>query len=246
MLEGDPTNIPVYGMTAMDEIMFKTPDALFSGESVVSVVKSCIPAIKDPWQMPQLDIDSVLIAIRIATYGQKLQTKFKCTKCNTDNESDFDLSRALEYFAGLTYSNHVYCDPLTVKLRPYSYKEFVDLQLQTYELRRMLQKTIGDLEEKVRTQRLDEFYKKLGVSQSESFKKQILAVEADDTVVNNPQQINDWINNSEVGFFDKIKNHLEEQRNEWKIQDQKIKCAECEHENNVAMDLDASNFFVKS
>lgn len=245
-LTGDPTNLPVYGMTAMDEIMFKTPDALFSGESVVSVVKSCIPAIKDPWQMPQLDIDSVLIAIRIATYGQKLHTKFTCTKCKEDNESDFDLSRALDYFSSLTYTNHVYCDPLTVKLRPYTYKEFTNLQLQTYELRRMLQKTVGDIDEKVRTQRLDDFYKRLSTAQSETFKNQILAVEADDTVVSNPQQINDWINNSEVAFFDKIKNHLDDQRKEWKIQDQKIKCAECEHENTVAMDLDASNFFVKS
>jgi hypothetical protein len=246
MLDGDPTNLPVYGMTAMDEIMFKTPDALFSGESVVSVVKSCIPAIKDPWQMPQLDIDSVLIAIRIATYGQKLQTKFKCSKCKEDNESDFDLSRALEYFNSLTHNSVVYCDPLIVKLRPYTYKEFTNLQLQTYELRRMLSKTVGDVEESLRTKTLDDFYKKLGAVQTESYKQQISSVEADDTVVENTQQINEWVNNSEVGFFDKIKKHLEEQRNEWRIQPQKIKCANCEQENTVNMDLDASNFFVSN
>jgi hypothetical protein len=35
-------------MTAKDELMFKTPDALLNGQSTVEVVKSCIPAIQDP------------------------------------------------------------------------------------------------------------------------------------------------------------------------------------------------------
>ena len=32
--------LAVFGMTAMDEIMLKTPDALFSGEATAQVMKS--------------------------------------------------------------------------------------------------------------------------------------------------------------------------------------------------------------
>ena len=59
--------LPVYAMTAKDELAFKTPDALLNGQSVVDVVKSCLPNIKDPWLMPSIDVDAILIAIRIAT-----------------------------------------------------------------------------------------------------------------------------------------------------------------------------------
>ena len=38
-------NIPIYGMTGMDEIILKTPDALMSGESTVKIVQSCCPTI---------------------------------------------------------------------------------------------------------------------------------------------------------------------------------------------------------
>lgn len=62
---------PVYAMNAKDELMFKTPDALLTGQSTVEVIKSCIPAIQDPWSMPSIDLDVALVAIRIATYGQK-------------------------------------------------------------------------------------------------------------------------------------------------------------------------------
>ena len=36
-IQGNVESIPVYGMTGMDEIILKTPDALISGESTVKV-----------------------------------------------------------------------------------------------------------------------------------------------------------------------------------------------------------------
>ena len=45
--------IPVLPMTAIDEITYRTPDALFNGSAVVSVIQSCVPSIKDAWQMPR-------------------------------------------------------------------------------------------------------------------------------------------------------------------------------------------------
>src|SRR6056300_1622120 len=63
---------PVYSMTAKDELAFKTPDALINGQSTVDVIQSCIPNIKNAWEMPSLDLDAALIAIRIATYGEHM------------------------------------------------------------------------------------------------------------------------------------------------------------------------------
>jgi hypothetical protein len=82
---------PVYAMTAKDELMFKTPDALLSGQSTVEVIKSCIPAIQDPWSMPSLDVDAALIAIRIATYGENMEVETNCPHCNAENSYDINL-----------------------------------------------------------------------------------------------------------------------------------------------------------
>ena len=57
----------VLPMTAKDDLAFKTPDSLMSGQSSVDVVKSCIPDILDPWKLTNYDVDTVLIAIRIAS-----------------------------------------------------------------------------------------------------------------------------------------------------------------------------------
>ena len=60
--------LPVYPMTAMDEVLARTPDALYNGSATVDVFKSCVPNIKEPWNILQSDVDLLLLAIRIASY----------------------------------------------------------------------------------------------------------------------------------------------------------------------------------
>ena len=64
--------VGVYPMTAKDEMLLKTPDALLNGEATVTVIQSCIPAIKNAWAMPSIDCDAALMTIRMATYGNKM------------------------------------------------------------------------------------------------------------------------------------------------------------------------------
>ena len=67
VIQGDVSNLPIYGMTGMDEILMKTPDALMTGESTVKVIESCCPVIEDAWDLCLLDLDIILTAIKIAT-----------------------------------------------------------------------------------------------------------------------------------------------------------------------------------
>ena len=93
-----PTNgeVPVYPMTAKDELTFKTPDALISGQATVEVIKSCVPNIKDPWLMPSIDLDAVLIGIRLATYGKELPYTALCSDCTNETEFIVDIENLLE------------------------------------------------------------------------------------------------------------------------------------------------------
>ena len=98
----------VYSMTAKDELMFKTPDALLSGQSTVAVINSCIPSIKDPWKLPTIDLDAILVAIRIATYGENMDIDTECPACKEEQRYGFDLTKYLEgeYETLLIGGNH--------------------------------------------------------------------------------------------------------------------------------------------
>jgi len=241
-IQGDPENLPVFGMTAMDEIILKTPDALFSGESVVSIIKSCIPNILDPWKIPQTDVDSILIAIRTATYGQKLNTTFTCTSCGESNNFDLSLSGVLDYFSTLEFESSLVVGPLLINLRPLTYKEVTNINLKSYEYRRRLV-NIEDLPDKEKDAIIDQAYKNLASLTIEAFQLSIQSVEVDDEVVDSAKDIQEWLKNSDKEFIDEIKKHTESVKKIWSIQPQKAICAECETENTVMFNIDNSDFF---
>jgi len=245
-LSGEADNVPVFGMSAMDEIVMKTPDALFSGEAVVSSIKSCIPSIVDPWKMPSLDVDVALVGIRMATYGQLLETTFKCKECNEDNKYDIDLTGILDYFSSLEYEDKVIIGPLCVHIRPLTYKETTEFAKKSYELRRRLYQTVdADTSEEEKNKVLDEAYKKLAAISIDIFRTSILKVEVDDEIVDNQQYIDEWLQNSDKELFDGLKDHVEQQKKVWSIQPQKVNCMSCGTENEVVISLDNSDFFVK-
>lgn len=69
--------LAVYSMTARDELLLNIPDALMNGQAVVDVIQNCVPSIKNAWEMPSIDVDVILIAIRLATYGEMMTTPVK-------------------------------------------------------------------------------------------------------------------------------------------------------------------------
>ena len=61
--------LAIYSMNASDDIKFRTGDATMSGKNIYEVIKSCAPGIQKPEAIPHIDVDSILLAIRIASYG---------------------------------------------------------------------------------------------------------------------------------------------------------------------------------
>ena len=245
-LNGDPSNLPVFGMTAMDEIMFKTPDALFSGEAIASVIKSCIPEIIDPWSIPGIDIDSILVAIRIATYGQMMPASFKCQNCQEENKFDLDLSKTLDYFSSIEYKDKVIAGPLVISIRPLNYKEQTHVAMKTYELRRKIVQNVDGMPEKEKAKMINNTINEIATVQVEGFQRCIVSIEVENESVDDPVMINEFIKNSDREIFDKLKTHMEGLTEIWKIQSQKTVCAECEHENKVNIGLDNSDFFGRN
>lgn len=248
VIQGDPSKLPVFGMSAMDEILFKTPDGLFSGESSVQVIKSCIPSITNPWAIPSLDLDAIFLGIRIATYGDVMPTNFECKKCKETNAFDLNLSRSLDYLNSLEYIDSIIVGPLKVNFRPVNYQEITQANLKIYELRRQLAQKIDSKNEedtKKQTKIINKALSDIANVEVKTFIKGILSVETEDDTVEDTAFIEEWLANSDKEFYDKIKEHLNDQRDKWSIKAQKVQCAECQHENTVTITLDNADFFAR-
>lgn len=245
-LLGDYTNVPIFAMNGMDEILYKTPDALFSGEATIKVIESCCPYIKNAGQMPSIDVDLLIISIRIATFGELLPYKKVCGECGEENTYDVDLKSYVDYFNSLTYDNKIKVGDLTVTIRPLTYKELTEVNLENFKMQKTLIMLRDITDEKVRQEQIDLVYKTLADVQAGIFINSIETVQIPEGIVDEKEWISEWVKNSDRELFEQIKAKLEENKKRWDLPKQPVKCASCGTADEIEVELDQANFFVKS
>jgi len=252
VLDMPSTNeLPVFAMTAKDELIIKTPDALLNGQATVDIIKSCIPNITDPWAMPSVDLDAALIAIRIATYGEILELSTKVPGTGEDRKFDVDLRQMLNKLVTPVFNDHLTLGDINVKLKPLTYREFTDSNLKTFEEQRMFSLVNDDdMDDSVKLERFTTSFKKLTNLTINMLCKSIESLTIDDNVVTNQAHIEEFIDNVDKEFFKGITDHLDLQRQQFAIEPLKVRSTEedieagAPAEYEIPITFDQSNFFV--
>lgn len=137
--------IGVTSMTAADELLLKTPDALLNGESISKIIQSCAPNIKNVQNLPNPDIDALLLAIRLASYGDEMNFSSKCPKCEHENLFAISLDASL---ANMDFLEAEYTVKLSnnvvVSLRPYTYKSNIKHTLMAFSEGQIMKAIMDD------------------------------------------------------------------------------------------------------
>jgi len=240
------SQLAVFSMTANDEILFKTPDALVSGSATVQNIQSCIPSITNPWNLVTLDIDSVLIAIRMATYGPTMNVNSKCPKCRVENTYEIDLQSFLQHYQTCTYNDTLQVENFTIKTRPITYREMTENQKQTVAFQRAINIDVPKIkDDKERETATENLLNQIANQAVKLIYASISSVEVDGEIETNPKEIEEWVEGNDVSIFKAIKNHIEANSRTWQIPLKDVQCGECEHKFKINVSLDQSDFFGK-
>ena len=205
---------PVYSMTAKDELMLKVPDAVMSGQAVVDVIQHCVPNIKNAWHMPNIDLDVVLIAIRIATYGEKMITPITFGE-DIEMEYTVDLRTVMDSLLNsITWDPVVQVnDNLTVFVRPMTYKQISESALKTFETQKIMQVVNNDkLEETEKLKLFKESFSKLTDITLGMVQSSIIRIDSSEGSTDSPKFINEFIENVDKDIFNIIQEHLDRLR----------------------------------
>jgi hypothetical protein len=245
--------IGVQPMTAKDEIRFKTPDALMNGEGVVEVIQSCVPQIKDAWQIRSYDLDTLLIAIRIATYGETMDFTFTVPGANEQVTHSQNLPSLLDAIKGTEIQDEfVLEDGLKFSVRPLTYKDMTTASQQTFQQQKMYSAVQdSELPEDDKAKRFNESFKALTDLNSSILLKNISAITMQDgTVVSDPAQIKEFVDNANAKVIKEIENKIVALRSQGAVKPLKLKATEEQIKNGapatyeVPITFDTANFFV--
>ena len=236
--------LPVYPMTAMDEITYRTADALFNGSAVINVIKSCVPNILDPWQMPASDVDAVLVGIRIASYGHELEMESKCPHCEEENDFGIDLRSIMEQIKIPDFDSTVTVGDIEVYFGPLSYSQQNQNAIRQFEDQKMLQVIPdADLPEQEKLELINSALFKLGEMTVSAITQSITMIRAGGDLVTDPIHISEFIKNCDKKTFDLLRNKILDLREQGTIKPLNVQCRSCEKSYETPFTLDVSNFF---
>jgi hypothetical protein len=205
---------PVYSMTAKDELMLKVPDAVMSGQAVVDVIQHCVPNIKNAWQMPNIDLDVVLIAIRMATYGEKMTTPITFGD-DIELEYTIDLRTVMdELYSKVIWDPAVSIGPdLTVFVKPMTYKQISESALKTFETQKIMQVVNNEsISEDEKLKLFRESFNKLTDITLGVVQTSITRIDSTEGSTDNPRFIKEFIENIDKDMFNTIQEHLDRLR----------------------------------
>ena len=237
--------IPVYPMTAIDEIRYRTPDALFNGQAVVDVIRSCCPNIRDPWQMPNVDVDTVLIAIRLASYGHQMDFGTRCPHCNAMSDRAIDLRTVLEQMRSPDYTQPIQHGDIQIILKPMTYKNMNDNNRIQFDEQKLSQVITNEgVDEATKFKALSEAMKKITEVTVDALSQSIAAIKTPSAFVNEANFIREFLQNCERNLFNQIRDQIIKIKQDSELKPLTLECDECHQQYQQSITLDMANFFA--
>ena len=240
--------LPVYAMTAKDEIALRTPDGLMNGSSLVQVIQSCCPSVKDAWGMPSVDTDSILIAIRIASFGGNMDVTTNCPECGEENTYAVPLDKKLQEIKLPDYNKPLRWEDLTIKITPQHYDAVTRLNQLRFQEERINSLLIDlDMDEGEKSKQMEDGFQRI---MDMGFDNITASTEAiimpDGAQVLDKNHIREFYQNADASAMRAVQDKIVEIGDEVKADDLKLKCTKCEHEWEAPLEFDYTSFFAEA
>ena len=240
----DTGELPVYPMTAIDEITARTPDALFNGEGMAQIIQSCVPNILKPWEINNVDLDAIFIAIRSASGENDMTMDSQCPKCEEINNFTVELNKILPQLKCPNFDEPLFVNELKIKFRPLTYRELNKVSLDQFELQRTFA-SLDEIEDTAkRAEQTQVALKKVTETTIKLITHAIEYIDAGGERVDNKEFIIDFLSNCDRNVYTEIRDYTTRIREAAQVKPLRAKCAACSNEYEQPFTLNLTDFFA--
>ena len=235
--------LPVYPMTAIDEITSKTPDALFNGVAMYELIKSCVPNIVDPWSINSIDLDAVLVAIKSATGGNDMEIESMCPKCSDASTFTVSLMAILSQLKSGDYDALLSVNDLKFKFRPLTYREMNQAGMAQFEIQRMFANLENITDETERTNHTQAGLKKVTELTMSILSEAIEFIQTPTIRVEEKPFILDFLKNCDKNVYVTIRDYNGSLKAQNEVKPLNVTCPNCGHAYEQPFTLNTTDFF---
>lgn len=248
----ETSELAVYPMTAKDELILKNPDALLNGEALRQVIASICPDIKNVDEIPAPDIDTILVAMRLTSYGDELNIEVQhngCTKSEGKSQKvSVGLGSVLATMKEIptNVGEVLLSSGVKVSIKPYTL--FAQSRLLRVQFSTMRELQAAEQNEKISVSEkadiVNSGYNKLIALSQETLAESIYKVLLPDGVeVTNSTHISDWIKNLDRASIGRLEQELKGFGEFGIFRTINVKCEHCSETYTSDMLFDPTSFF---
>lgn len=239
-------------MTLKDEMLFKIPDSLYNGESMYEVIRSIAPDIVDPFEVSIPDVDVILLASRAISSNEEMTVDARCPVCKKTASYSINIPSMLSKVIVNTEETEIEIRKLKIRLRPNTLAAVTASSIQSVENNRILH--ILSLKKNDENRDHAEFKKLMEKSLEVAtaatiglLADNVASIELPDgTIVDNIENIVEWIVNSDSATINILKKHAVKLNDNGLPKSFPFTCDndECNHTFESGIEFNPTFFFI--
>jgi len=245
--------VTIFGLSAKDDIMLNTPDALLNGHALETVIQSCVPDVRDVKKLLQPDLDAIFLGIKAATNNGKFEIERKCEACGHENNFEVQCGRLIDMTTYVEDSDTIIMigTDLRIRIRPYSYEMRTMLIQKQLEEQRTLtaierdEKIVDDMQ---RADILARSVEKLATLTFNLVAQSITSIEMlgpDAVLVTDSGHIAEWLQNIDKNTADAVIEAVNNLNMIGPPKETDAQCSECGHKWKEKLTFDPALFFTQ-
>jgi len=244
--------LPVFAMTAKDEMIMKNPDALLNGEAVAQVIKSCVPAVKKPRALISNDVDTLLVAIQGATQGDEVDVTADCPECKEVVSAVASIESCLSTMTTIAETESFTIESgLTIEIRPFTYESTVQAGITNFQSTRSLQ-AIAELKDEIdQLHAFNENFMRMAALNFNLIVDSVSSIKGtdpagEDFIVTDRDAIRDFLENCDGAVGREIEKRIKEINEIGVNKKLMMECDSCGHQFEKEIGFDPVNFSTAS
>ena len=191
-----------------------------------------------------MDVDTVLVSIRIASYGHEMGFSTQCPACQHVSDQSIDLRNVLDSMRPVDYAKPITSGDMEIFFRPMSYQNMSDNNQLQYENQKLLQNIPESAtSETDKMSALSKALQEVTAMTVKALAQSIAMVKTPTAMVSEPEFIEELLKNCDRKLFNEIRDYIVTNKAQSEMQPIKLTCPECKHEYEQTVTLDMSSFF---
>ena len=244
--------LAIYGLTARDDVLLNTPDAMLNGEALKKVIANCVPDVHNINALVTPDLEAIFVGMKLASGDGTMEINRECPKCGHDCNWALQCQGLLDNQTMIDHQDGsvILDQSLEIHVKPYDFQQrsmFIQREYQEERAIRQWDTLNPQSDDLIKAEVMAQAVDKISAITMSLISASITHVKILSTTetVDNPQFIHEWLHSTTRAQASAIIAAVDQLNQCGPNKSLEVECPNCQNTWKTSVSYDPISFFVK-